>query len=63
MCIHQKSDFNTTKYLDSHSLELHKITFKNKENIQLQTILNLKELEKFNEQISEATREFRSAET
>jgi hypothetical protein len=55
--IHQKSEFKMTKYLKNHSIQLHDITFKN--SIEEQALNNLKELEKFNEQISEATREFR----
>lgn len=55
--IHQKSEFKTTCYSKNHSLQLQKII--SKDNIEEQTIVNLKELEKFNEQISKATREFR----
>lgn len=61
--IHPISKFNTTNYLESHSIQLHSETFKNKKSIQLQALENLKELEKFNEQISKATREFRQIET
>ena len=55
--IHQKSEFKMTKYLKNHSIQLHDVTLKN--SIEDQALNNLKELDKFNEQISEATREFR----
>jgi len=55
--IHQKSEFKMTKYLKNHSIQLHDVTLKN--SIEDQALNNLKELDNFNEQISEATREFR----
>ncbi len=58
--IHEKSDIVTTTYNKVHYQDLFRETFTGQANIKEQTLKNLKELEKFNEQISEATREFRS---